>query len=176
LVAIQFDRGPLPSDLLGDVTSRVRAGPVEWDLDGPAYFADATLVTQGGETARERTIIVAAALNLVIGTVLLAWAVIVSVAVLLFTTWLGMGFGKHEEAADLQTSTMQLLAVAAAIPLAQIIAGIALLVNARWGRWLTLTWAFGWAGVVVAPYAGGVVMVLFAPWWRPALARVTRTR
>ncbi|MHC4448026.1 MAG: hypothetical protein ACYSXF_09645 [Planctomycetota bacterium] len=133
-------------------------------------------MTQGGETARERTIIVAAALNLVIGTVLLAWAVIVSVAVLLFTTWLGMGFGKHEEAADLQTSTMQLLAVAAAIPLAQIIAGIALLVNARWGRWLTLTWAFGWAGVVVAPYAGGVVMVLFAPWWRPALARVTRTR
>ncbi len=83
---------------------------------------------------------------------------------------------------------MQMLAVSAAIPLAQIIAGIALLVNASWGRWLTLIWAaalvifslpvvvFGLAGVVVAPYAAGVVMVLFAPWWRPALARVTRTR
>ena len=35
--------------------------------------------------------------------------------------------------------------------------------------------AFGLAGVVVAPYAAGVVMVLFAPWWRPALTRVTRT-
>ncbi len=35
---------------------------------------------------------------------------------------------------------------------------------------------FGLAGMVVSPYAAGVVMVLFAPWWRPALARVTRPR
>ncbi len=149
-------------------------------------FGDGTeTVEQAAEPARERTIMVAATLNLLIGTLLLAWGVMISLAVQIPDGVIA--FFEQEGLGDVRTSTIQMLAVAAALPLAQIITGIALLVNASWGRWLTLIWAatlvifglpvvvFGLAGVVVAPYAAGVVMVLFAPRWRPALIRMTRT-
>ena len=129
---------------------------------------------------------VAGILNIVLGALLLAWGVVISLLVHVITLYASVAFGKEEQLAGLGMSAWQMVVLCSALPAVQIAAGILLLVCPSWGRWLTLIWAgalavlglpvevFGWGGGAMAAYAVLVVAVLFAPWWRSALKRPRR--